>query len=642
MRRAMPQMGEMTMARSDRAAQHSAEQKSSSIKNHAAAAAAAGALSPPMMSKAQVVYYLCRGGKIEPPHMIEVPHSHDGLRLRDVKHRLTILRGGGMPNMFSWSCKRMYKSTYIWQDVCDDDSLTPASGGEYVLKGSEYFMESNNNQEKPLKFGTGQEVLQRKFRGAETWLKASSGSLSPKEYAAAGSIPEKMPENCSSVSVQAVTSQLGSLGLDHHNGKRHAPEASSGSDECSSTKRANGGGGFSHEDSGMHDIKVCEVSRPHTGAPSIDHACTVATQTEENGYVYCPPDYKSSGSSTPTCFGNERRHPEQLVPSVAPVGKGPSKHEGGKLKRRFGRQQAEGKGASPKVKMKHSAASCVFLHILSYCGGVDTKMQSRAPTEITSSEYSFDGGICRAENKMVMTSQNRSPQQYSMELHGGHHHHHHQLPYQGMDNNRSGPLIPYSSEYFDVKETVSPLQSSPLQAKSSKAASSNSDEDVVVLQEEATDEECGGEGDPKADVEKEPCARRRRPRAAAGSAAGGNLLRSGGGGAPPEVEKEWLWSRCSSAGYDRGAPQVTAAAAANLRPWNRNLRLSKRRFFRHWWQAMFESVQAKAVLTRTRTWPRDKQRKQQQQQQQRRQISGTSKHFWAGKWRRSRTRALGC
>ncbi|XP_024532715.1 uncharacterized protein LOC9640722 [Selaginella moellendorffii] len=637
MRRAMPQMGEMTMARSDRAGQHSAEQKSSSIKNHAAAAAAAGALSPPMMSKAQVVYYLCRGGKIEPPHMIEVPHSHDGLRLRDVKHRLTILRGGGMPNMFSWSCKRMYKSTYIWQDVCDDDSLTPASGGEYVLKGSEYFMESNNNQEKPLKFGTGQEVLQRKFRGAETWLKASSGSLSPKEYAAAGSIPEKMPENCSSVSVQAVTSQLGSLGLDHHNGKRHAPEASSGSDECSSTKRANGGGGFSHEDSGMHDIKVCEVSRPHTGAPSIDHACTVATQTEENSYVYCPPDYKSSGSSTPTCFGNERRHPEQLVPSVTPVGKGPSKHEGGKLKRRFGRQQAEGKGASPKVKMKHSAASCVFLHILSYCGGVDTKMQSRAPTEITSSEYSFDGGICRAENKMVMTSQNRSPQQYSMELHGGHHHHHHQLPYQGMDNNRSGPLIPYSSEYFDVKETVSPLQSSPLQAKSSKAASSNSDEDVVVLQEEATDEESGGEGDPKADVEKEPCARRRRPRAAAGSAAGGDLLRSGGGA---EVEKEWLWSRCSSAGYDRGAPQVTAAAAENLRPWNRNLRLSKRRFFRHWWQAMFESVQAKAVLTRTRTWPRDKQRKQQQQQQ--RQISGTSKHFWAGKWRRSRTRALGC
>lgn len=87
--------------------------------------------------KVQVVYYLSRNGQLEHPHYMEVTHlanqqlrlkgkSNNGLRLClyhlidsclinfpvydvidiDVMERLTVLRGKGMPSLYSWSCKR--------------------------------------------------------------------------------------------------------------------------------------------------------------------------------------------------------------------------------------------------------------------------------------------------------------------------------------------------------------------------------------------------------------------------------------------------------------------------------------------------------------------------------------------------------
>lgn len=91
--------------------------------------------------KVQVVYYLSRNGQLEHPHYIEVTHlAHQHLRLKgayiylhviffffihccfcamklmcksifclfytDVIDRLTVLRGRGMPSLYSWSCKR--------------------------------------------------------------------------------------------------------------------------------------------------------------------------------------------------------------------------------------------------------------------------------------------------------------------------------------------------------------------------------------------------------------------------------------------------------------------------------------------------------------------------------------------------------
>ncbi|XP_058199620.1 protein SOSEKI 5 [Rhododendron vialii] len=88
--------------------------------------------------KVPVVYYLCRNGQLEQPHFMEVPlSSPEGLYLRDVINRLNFLRGKGMASMYSWSSKRGYKNGFVWHDLSESDFIYPASGKEYVLKGSE-------------------------------------------------------------------------------------------------------------------------------------------------------------------------------------------------------------------------------------------------------------------------------------------------------------------------------------------------------------------------------------------------------------------------------------------------------------------------------------------------------------------------
>ncbi|KAG0449702.1 hypothetical protein HPP92_027134 [Vanilla planifolia] len=86
----------------------------------------------------QIVYYLCRNGHLEHPHFMEISHlRNQHPRLKDVLDRLTILRGRGMPSLFSWSCKRSYKNGYVWNDLSENDVIYPAEGAEYILKGSE-------------------------------------------------------------------------------------------------------------------------------------------------------------------------------------------------------------------------------------------------------------------------------------------------------------------------------------------------------------------------------------------------------------------------------------------------------------------------------------------------------------------------
>ncbi|KAJ1376600.1 Upstream of FLC [Sesbania bispinosa] len=101
--------------------------------------------------KVPVIYYLCRNRQLEHPHFMEVPlSSPDGLYLRDVIDRLNALRGRGMASLYSWSCKRSYKSGFVWHDLCEDDLILPAHGNEYVLKGSELFDESNSDRFSPI------------------------------------------------------------------------------------------------------------------------------------------------------------------------------------------------------------------------------------------------------------------------------------------------------------------------------------------------------------------------------------------------------------------------------------------------------------------------------------------------------------
>ncbi|XP_062000455.1 protein SOSEKI 1 [Rosa rugosa] len=85
-----------------------------------------------------IIYFLCSLGRIDHPHLIRVHHlNRNGVFLRDIKRWLADLRGKDMPETFTWSYKRRYKKGYVWQDLLDDDLITPISDNEYVLKGSQ-------------------------------------------------------------------------------------------------------------------------------------------------------------------------------------------------------------------------------------------------------------------------------------------------------------------------------------------------------------------------------------------------------------------------------------------------------------------------------------------------------------------------
>nr|XP_043611042.1 protein SOSEKI 1 [Erigeron canadensis] len=96
--------------------------------------------------RVHIVYYLCHNGRIEHPHLIRIHHrSHNGVHLKDVKRWLSKLRGEDMPQKFAWSYKRKYKGGYIWQDILDEDLITPICDNEYVLKGSQISKTTSNN-----------------------------------------------------------------------------------------------------------------------------------------------------------------------------------------------------------------------------------------------------------------------------------------------------------------------------------------------------------------------------------------------------------------------------------------------------------------------------------------------------------------
>ncbi|VAH87685.1 unnamed protein product [Triticum turgidum subsp. durum] len=119
-----------------------AQMEASPERGRPAYASAVTARSAPArpMRRVQIIYYLCRSGQLEHPHFMELAQfPHQPLRLKDVMDKLTLLRGKGMPALFSWSCKRNYKNGYVWNDLSESDVIYPSDGVEYVLKGSEIF-----------------------------------------------------------------------------------------------------------------------------------------------------------------------------------------------------------------------------------------------------------------------------------------------------------------------------------------------------------------------------------------------------------------------------------------------------------------------------------------------------------------------
>ncbi|WOL14149.1 hypothetical protein Cni_G22929 [Canna indica] len=100
--------------------------------------------------RVNVVYFLSRDGRVEHPHLLRIHRlRQDRVCLRDVKRWLSKARGKEMPEFFSWSYKRRYRGGYIWQDLLDDDLITPFSDDEYVLKGSEIISISSEDEKTP-------------------------------------------------------------------------------------------------------------------------------------------------------------------------------------------------------------------------------------------------------------------------------------------------------------------------------------------------------------------------------------------------------------------------------------------------------------------------------------------------------------
>ncbi|KAL8119444.1 uncharacterized protein LOC141724290 [Apium graveolens] len=95
--------------------------------------------------RVHIIYFISRKGRIEQPHLLRVHHfCGTEVRLRDIKRWLAVVRGEDMPESFSWSYKRRYKTGYVWQDSLDEDLITPISDNEYVIKGSQFCCASSS------------------------------------------------------------------------------------------------------------------------------------------------------------------------------------------------------------------------------------------------------------------------------------------------------------------------------------------------------------------------------------------------------------------------------------------------------------------------------------------------------------------
>ncbi|KAJ7295408.1 hypothetical protein O6H91_03G107800 [Diphasiastrum complanatum] len=381
------------------------------------------------MCKVQVIYYLNRAGKMEPPHMMEVlTSSPNVLRLKDVKRRLNFLRGSGMSNLFSWSYKRNYRSKYIWQDLSDDDVIDPGNGGEYILKGSEIL---DDNQEKSLKPGVSQlsecrkqlEVLQSKYRGAEIWLKPESRRLG---YDHLNISSESKSETEEKSSCSRGQSSGSCISYDQKEHSIHNENLSDNKPEieiCEKNDQSSTGckGSSSSEDSVVssqfHDIKVYKI-KPVSG--TADYSCDAATQTERTArrayknavLEQSTPSPETSTELKQTVISKEEKlHVAKSPYSNATAGKTAShQNQDQHQKKDQIRTITSRKESISNVKLKQNASSWVFLHVLS-CGSVDTKLQNKTPnTEVKTSNYQELDARSSSEVQEMMTAQ-ASPSQ---------------------------------------------------------------------------------------------------------------------------------------------------------------------------------------------------------------------------------------
>ncbi|KAK3129383.1 hypothetical protein QOZ80_6BG0478660 [Eleusine coracana subsp. coracana] len=222
-----------------------------------------------------VVYYLCRHERhLEHPHLMELTLASPdhALYLRDVIHRLDALRGKGMAAMYSWSCKRRYKTGFVWHDVSEDDVLLPAQGsGEYVLKGSLLPLRHSpiptDQQQQCIDATTVPKVQCVKPVAQDASPAPSQGSEQAGWMANGSSPPPPPPLQPMQQPDQGLSSVSPSSSTSKDTDQEEARSSSSGSSSSphKSMKRGSGGNTPSSSSSG------CSPSPPCSLTPTKDH-----------------------------------------------------------------------------------------------------------------------------------------------------------------------------------------------------------------------------------------------------------------------------------------------------------------------------------------------------------------------------------
>ncbi|KAJ7518777.1 hypothetical protein O6H91_20G008100 [Diphasiastrum complanatum] len=371
------------------------------------------------LSKAHVVYYLSKSGKMEPPHMMEVPHSsHAGLRLKDVKQRLTVLRGSALPNMFSWAYKRSYKNKYIWLDLSEEDVIVPGRDGEYVLKGSELI---DDFQDKMMKHSSNldavnnkqTEVHQSRYLGAEIWLNKEKAKANLHEPALMLTYPQhdayvkysNFSQDTLGTGVQVRSKRKTIDSFIHRNNLEAG--VSTGSDESqldnkissssdlsdSSSKKSNDVGVYKRSSPVLARRSCCSDAATQTEekewlvAVGIrDHACRTLKQNGHNAFsnqwkvfdqkhVHDPSQAEASLLSMISGeLASEKNLTSQNKSENDHSDQSQDKHST-KLKHTSASRVIYQSQDKHSTKLKHTSASRVIYQILS-CGGIDTKSQN--------------------------------------------------------------------------------------------------------------------------------------------------------------------------------------------------------------------------------------------------------------------------
>ncbi|KAL1558179.1 protein SOSEKI 3 [Salvia divinorum] len=214
--------------------------------------------------KVPVIYYLSRNRQLEHPHFMELTlSSPEGLYLRDVIERLNALRGRGMASIYSWSCKRSYKNGYVWHDLCDDDIILPAHGNEYILKGSEFFEDSNYGN-----FSPAETVILRNQKA----LPEPPSSRSQEESSSSSSLNDRATK----------TSQDDELSPPDQR-----PHSSYVSPECSTEKNSSWNGSLSvteykvYKSDGLADASTQTEDNANRGTTRAQHSCMRGVSTDD-------------------------------------------------------------------------------------------------------------------------------------------------------------------------------------------------------------------------------------------------------------------------------------------------------------------------------------------------------------------------